>query len=255
MTLPGLDIWVLDIARDTMTRLTFGDNNARPVWSPGGERIFFASTREEGTYQIFWKPADGSGDAKQLTTRGSCLPTSVSSDGKTLIFHKRTERANENRDILKLFVEGDREPEALVETPFDEHSGMLSPDDRWLAYVSNESGRDEVYVLPFTGPGGRILVSTDGGVEPMWSRDGRELFYRNGYKMMAVSVSTDPELALGKPTELFEKPYATRRSIPNYDVTADGEFVMVGIPSSEATQIHVVLNWFEELKRLVPTEN
>jgi Tol biopolymer transport system component len=249
----GLGIWVLDPARDTMARLTFGEGaNWAPLWSPDGERIYFASNRaDKNKLQIFWKSADGSGDAEQLTTGVIRIPTSISSDGKTLIFTHTVE----NRDIGKLLLEGDGEPEILLETPFDEHSGMLSPDDRWLAYVSNESGRDEVYVRTFPGSGGRTQVSTDGGMEPMWSRDGRELFYRNGYKMMAVSVSTDPELALGKPTLLFEKPYATLRQIPNYDVAADGRFVMVGIPPYEATRLHIVLNWPEELKRLVPTDN
>jgi serine/threonine-protein kinase len=148
----------------------------------------------------------------------------------------------------------------LLETPFDEHTGMLSPDDRWLAYVSNESGREEIYVRPFPGPGGKLQISTEGGTEPMWSRDGSELFYRNGNKMMAVAISTEPELAPGQPTLLFQREYETGLSAEfpgsNYDVTPDGRFVMIRIDeSSGSRQIHVVLNWLEELKRLVPTEN
>jgi serine/threonine-protein kinase len=157
-------------------------------------------------------------------------------------------------------LEGEREPAMLLQTTFNEHSGMLSPDDRWLAYVSDESGREEIYVRPFPGRGGAKLISTEGGTEPMWSRDSKEIFYRNGEKMMAVAISTEPELAPAKPTLLFEGRYETGQFYPgfrstNYDVTADGRFVMIrSEESSESTQINVVLNWFEELKRLVPRE-
>ena len=158
-------------------------------------------------------------------------------------------------------LEGEGEPEMLLETSFDEHSPKLSPDDRWLAYVSNESGRDEIYVTRFP-TGGKWQISTEGGKEPMWSRDGRELFYRNGEKMMAVDVSAGAESA-AKPTLLFEEPYELKigSGASNYDVIPDGQgFVMIRTPestteSSGTTQIILVQNWFEELKRLVPTVN
>ncbi len=155
----------------------------------------------------------------------------------------------------------EREPQMLLQTSFDEHTGMLSPDDRWLAYVSNESGREEVYAIPFPGPGGKLQISTEGGTEPMWSRDGRELFYRNGAKMMAVDVSAGADSA-GKPTLLFEGRYDLKDGpgASNYDVTPDGQgFVMIRTPESSeeisgTTQVTLVLNWFEELKQLAPTE-
>jgi serine/threonine-protein kinase len=249
----GTDVWILDLVRDTMTRLTFGEGgNMRPLWSPDGERIFFASGRVDGTYNIFWKPPDGSGDAAQLTRGAYRVPTSVSSDGKTLLFRQQSEGGD--WDIGMVSVDGDGEPEIFLGTSFSEHSGVLSPDDRWLAYVSNESGRDEVYIRSFPEAESKLQVSMEGGTEPMWSRDGGELFYRNGYRMMTVSVSTEPELVLGKPVLLFERPYAVEDSAPNpnYDVTGDGRFVMVSIPSAGATRLHVVLNWVEELKRLAP---
>ncbi len=145
----------------------------------------------------------------------------------------------------------------LLQTPFDEHTGMLSPDDRWLAYVSNESGREEIYMRPFPGPGGKVQISTEGGAEPQWSRDGKELFYRKGEKMMAVAISAEPELAAGKPTLLFEGRYLSGLSAgnpaTNYDVAPDGRFVMIRVEERTApTQLNLVLNWFEELKRLVP---
>ena len=252
----GFDVWVFALGRGILTRLTFGNTSARVIWSRDGERVIFASNRGEGTFNIFSKPADGSGTPVQLTTGAYRIPTSVSSDGNTIVFRQNSNTTG--RDIGMVRLEGESEPEMLLQTLFEEHTGMLSPDDRWLAYVSNESGREEIYVRPFPGLGGKWQVSTDGGTEPMWSRDGRELFYRNGDKMMAVAISTEPELAPGRPTLLFEGRYQSGVSAgnpaTNYDVAPDGRFVMIRADeSSGPTQINVVLNWFEELKRLVPT--
>ena len=136
---------------------------------------------------------------------------------------------------------------------------QISPDGRWLVYASEESGRREIYVQPFPGPGGKWQISTEGGTEPVWNRNGRELFYRSGDKMMAVDISTQPSFAAGKPRKLFEGHYLPNPislARPNYDVSADGQrFLMVKpIEQEQAapTQINVVLNWTEELKRLVP---
>ena len=181
----------------------------------------------------------------------------LSPDGKTLVF--RQNRDTTGRDIGILRLEGESEPELLLQTPFDEDTGMLSPDDLWLAYVSNESGREEIYVRPFPGPGGKLQISTEGGAEPLWSRDGGELFYRIGDKMMAVAIATEPQLAPGRPTLLFEGRYRSGASGGNpatgYDVAPDGRFVMIRAEESAGTtqQINLVLNWFEELKRLVPS--
>jgi serine/threonine-protein kinase len=255
--LPGIDVrdvWIYDLLRGASIRLTFGDgSNVRPLWSPGGERIFFVSNRGDN-WDIFSKPVDGSGEVDQVTMGAYRVPTSLSSDGKTLVF--RQVSSGERFDIGTVRIEGGGEPEILLGTPFNEHTGMLSPDDNWLAYVSDESGRDEVYVRPFPGPDGRVQVSTAGGRSPMWSRDGRELFYRNGDKMMAVTVSTDPNFATGKPTLLFEKQFESDPNHSNYDVAADGRFIMIQAGEQQAaTQLNVVLNWFEELKRLFPVEN
>ncbi|HEX9724139.1 MAG TPA: hypothetical protein VGC53_07630, partial [Vicinamibacteria bacterium] len=256
----GYDVWVLELGRGTLTRLTFGEGSStRPLWSPDGERVLFDSNRVEGTYNIFSQSADGSGTAEQLTTGAYRTPTSVSSDGKTIVFRQNSDTTT-GRDIGMVRLEGERKPEMLLQTPFEEHTGMLSPDDRWLAYVSNESGREEIYVTPFPGPGGKLQISTEGGTEPLWSRDGRELFYRSGEKMMAVAISLEPELTPGKATLLFEGRYQTglvgANPASNYDVARDGRFVMIRAEEgSGPPQINVVLNWFEELKRLVPTDN
>ena len=251
------DVWILDLSRGTLTRLTFGDG-LRPLWSPDGRTVFFGSIRA-GVYNIFSKPADGSGPAQQVTNSPvGVYPAAITSDGQTLVF--RQGGAGQNFDIGSVRLEGAGEPEMLLETSFHEHTPKLSPEDRWLAYVSNESDRDEIYVTRFP-TGGKWQISTEGGTEPMWSRDGRELFYRNGEQMMAVTISAGPEPSLGRPTMLFEGPYDLKAGpgATNYDVTPDGEgFVMIRIPaapagvSGQTLHINVVLHWFQELTERVP---
>ncbi len=224
-----------------------------PIWSADGGRIFFASNRINNTWSIFSKAADGSGVADRLT---SGHPTSISSVGLSLIFRQESESTGS--DIWAVRLGDDSEPEPILQTPFDEHSGTVSPDNRWLAYVSNESGQDEVYVRPFPGPGGKYKVSTVSGAEPAWAPDGKEIFYRNGDQMMAVPVTTEPDFALGKSVMIFEGRY--RWDLSNrgrlYDVSPDGRrFLMIKENEEQylSTQINIVLNWDEELKRLVPT--
>jgi len=147
------------------------------------------------------------------------------------------------------------EPRLFLQTAFTEIEPSFSPDGRWLAYASNETGRFEIYVQPFPGPGGKWQLSTEGGREPVWARNPRELFYRNGGKMMVVDVTMQPNFHAAKPRRLFEGHYAADPlGIRNYDVTPDGQrFIMVKPSDRElaATQIDVVLNWFEDLQRRV----
>ena len=133
---------------------------------------------------------------------------------------------------------------------------MFSPDGGWIAFVSNRSGQFEVYVKAYPGPGGMMQISTEGGTEPHWSPDGKELFYRNQDKMMAVSIQTEPTFEAAAPEVLFERAYAlfNLNMYTNYDVDAQGRFLMIKDTDQEPAQINVVLNWFEELKRLVPTD-
>jgi hypothetical protein len=148
-------------------------------------------------------------------------------------------------------------PEPIVKTSFGEGGPTVSPDGRWLAYVSNESGRNEIYVAPFRRPGERTTVSTDGGNEPVWSPNGRELFFRNANDMMVVDISTDPVLSAGKPRPLFTGAYERSLALwPNYDVANDGRFLMVKkLDSGDAPmQINVVLNWIDELNRQLPPQ-
>lgn len=253
-------IWTYDLARDTLSRLTFeGSSNQEPVWSPDGKRVAFRSSKEVAAGNLYWISADGSGGLEPLASgQYGQIPTSFSQDGQLLTFHELNPTTQRDIWVLRM---GDRKAEPFLRTQFNEGSAAFSPDGRFLAYVSNESGRPEVYVQPYPGPGGKWQVSTDGGTEPVWSRNGRELFYRSGNKMMAVEVTLQPTFSAGKPNMLFEGQYFNQ-PFPligtAYDVSADGRrFLMVKENSkreSSTAQINVVLNWFEELKQKVPTE-
>jgi eukaryotic-like serine/threonine-protein kinase len=229
--------------------------NGYPAWTPDGKRIAFISNKE-GPLNTFWQLADGSGGLERLTTGDDVqTPNSWSPDGQLLAFNEINPKTGIDILVLRL---SDRKTEPFMRTPFNESAPRFSPDGRWLAYVSDESGRYEVYVQPYPGPGGKWQISTEGGTEPMWNPNGRELFYRNGNKMMAVDIVTQPSFTVGRPRMLFEGQYQpTPVTFPNYDVYPDGQRFLMLKPTEQAqagpTQINVVLNWFEELKQKVPT--
>ena len=261
MVSDGEDVWVYDLSRSTLTRLTFEGRNSQMLWTPDGQHVTFRSVRE-GVQNVFWKLADGSGTAERLTTgEFRQNPGSWSPDGQVLAFYQFSGVGGPaDRDIWVLPLEGNRQQQPFLQTQFNEGAPTFSPDGRWLAYVSDESGRNEIYVQPFPGPGGKRQISTEGGVAPVWAPNG-ELFYRNGDQMMAVEITTEPSFRAGTPLLLFEDRYRGTGSggfTVLYDVTPDGQrFLMIkrGEPGlEEQAQIHLVENWFEELKRLVPTE-
>jgi serine/threonine-protein kinase len=247
------DVWIYGIARKTLTRFTF-NSGSLPTWSPDGTRLAYASS-QDGPPNLFWKLADGSAGEERLNPAPLLEgPTSWSPDGRTLSFMRLDSTGTP--DIWVLPLDGERVPKPLVRTEFDEWGGFISPDGRWIAYVSVETGRPEVYVRGFPEPRGKWQISSDGGEFALWSRDGRELFYLSGDKMMAVTISTSPSFRAAASTLLFEKHfYRAQLALRAYDVAPDGQrFLMVQEDEtvSVATQINVVLEWFDELKRRVP---
>jgi serine/threonine-protein kinase len=256
------DIWIWSFARGTLTRLTIDPQLDLGVdWTPDGRRIAYSSSADKGN--IYWQAADGTGAPERLTVRDRPQrPTAFAPDGRTLVF---AEPANPPRDLALVHLTGERKTELLLgETPFDELNGEISPDHRWLAYESDESGRKEVYVRPFPNVnGGRWQVSTNGGTRPYWRPDGSELFYwsatgDNTGQIMVVSVTSGGSFTAGRPRLAVERSYLAPISGRSYDVSPDGRRFLVikdaPAPTSAPSELVVVLNWFAELKRLVPTQ-
>jgi Tol biopolymer transport system component len=216
------------------------------VWSRNGERVAYSSNAD-----IHWRAADGSSAAERLLARDRPqYAHSWSRDGTFLTFME--EHPTDGYDIWVLRLNG--EPRPLLTTPARDMHGAFSPDGRWLAYSSDESGRSEIYVRPFPNVSeGKWTVSTAGGHSPVWSPDGHELFYMNGPGLTAVPVQTQAAaFVAGTPSPLFTGPFDTTQD-NNYDIAPDGaSFVMVEAnPDTRPTRLHLVLNWSEELKRLV----
>jgi Tol biopolymer transport system component len=271
-----LDLWVWDLTRETLTRLTFdAGEDEFPAWSPDGKRIAFSSSRAGGSAtatNVFWVAADGTGVVEQLA-RGETrqlFPAFFAPDASRLVVVGAPQNDADNDDIgIVSVAPGGRsggnaatEIRPLLNTRFGELNPNLSPDARWIAYESNESGQSEIYVRPFPEvDGGRWQVSTGGGVQPVWARSGRELFYRDGNAIVAVPVQAGPSFAAGNPKALFEGRYVLgfggHRS---YDVSPDGQrFLLIKAGAVAASpqaappaRFIIVENWFEELRRLVP---
>jgi len=259
------DVWVFDLARHTLTRLTTEGRNATPVWSPDGTRIVYRSS-VVGPDNLFWQLSDGSGTPERLTTsENNQVPASWSPDGRALAFYTLKQNAS---DIWLLSLGVDRRSHPLLQTTFSQAGVDFSPDGSWLAYYSNDSGREEVYIQPYPGPGSRRQISTDGGISPVWRRDGRELFFvepvqpdgngRPEIRMMAVPVTTQPVLHIGSAKLLFEGQYVSTIPARAYDVTPDGQrFLMLQEkpqPPLVVKEMVLVQNWVEELKRRVPVK-
>jgi eukaryotic-like serine/threonine-protein kinase len=247
----GSDLWILDTLRSTFTRLTSqqSETASYPVWTPDGKQVVFRTPT--GLRSI---DTDGSGRSRTIagTTSGD-FPSAVAPDGVTLAMARRTPESP--ADIYVISLVGDPVPRALVTGLAFEGGPQFSPDGRSMAYVSNDSGRFQVYLRRYPGPDSRWPVSTDGGTSPLWSPTGTELFYRNGNKMMAVSVSTTPDVTLATPRLLFEQRYGygSTAALTNYDVSADGQRFLMVKSESGVAYLNVVQHWVEELKRLVPT--
>jgi serine/threonine-protein kinase len=248
---PTWNVWVYDMERGTLTRLTHQYTNTDPLWTPDGKRIVFTSYRG-GQYGLFWTPADGSGPEERLVASPNFLhPYSFSSDGKLLAYSEQNPQTSD--DIWILPMDGERKPQLFLRTPSQERFPALSPDGQWIAYQSDESGRPEIYVQPFSRGGGRAQISINGGMNPRWAPTARELFYLQAENFMAVPVETKPTLRAGMPRALFEIAFTDSGHF--YDPSADAQKFVFIVPNEQqaaAKQINVVLNWFEELNRRLP---
>jgi eukaryotic-like serine/threonine-protein kinase len=240
-------IQIHDLKRGTRSIVASAGRNAQPKWHPGGHEIAVASDRG-GDWDLYALSPEGAVRPLLIAPLEQWLGT-WSRDGMKLVFYQVDPETS--RDLWVLDLEADNTATPFRETAANERGIALSPNDRWLAYVSDESGRDEVYVESFPQGGSRWTVSTGGGREPVWSHDGSELFYREEQRMMAVSVrESDAGLELGAPILLFEGDYAPEIvGNPNYDVAADGRFVMIRSAQLSSTRLNVVLDWDREIHR------
>jgi Tol biopolymer transport system component len=261
------DEWVVDVARGARTRVTFSANNRfYPIWTRDGLRLTFADG-STGNNRVLSAPADGSGGARTLLDLGPRrFPTSWSPDGRVLALYGSKDESTNNRDLWMLRVDDGKPTQTpFVETPFEERGAIFSPSGKWVAYVSDKSGQNDVFARAFPGPGAEVTISVGGGQEPAWGPSGRELFYRHDGKLLVVRIDeTATALTVGPPVRVFDDPYVldlggAAGGMANYDVSPDGKrFVMVEEQKSasgrsgEPVRLHVVLNWLEEVKARVP---
>jgi Tol biopolymer transport system component len=251
-------LWIYEFSRNTLTPFVTPDGSSQaPLWTPDGSHVIYRGTRA-GRRNLYWKRADGMGGEEPLTSDEGVLqtPESVSPDGQWLVFAETG--GSGGSDVLALPLAEPRAGTAraarpLVRTAAQDTYGRVSPDGHWLAYASDQSGRSEIYVLPFPVPGPSQQVSTGGATEPLWSPGGHELFYvpSSGNGLMAVPVSFSPTFSAGQPRQLYAGRYrASPNTTTGYDISPDGQrFLRVqqGYPDVAVTRIEVVLNWFSRL--------
>jgi WD40 repeat protein len=249
------DLWIHEVTGAGVKRLTFGGFDLSPVWTPDSKHIIYWFSPTTGGItpgELRSVTADNSGPPTTILASPEPIsPTSVSPDGKLLLATKR-ERGNNPLAggvwVVPLESSGATPRAFLQSDKFDYGSASFSPDGHWVAYNSNDSGKNEVYVVPFPEPGGKTQVSFEGGTAPRWNRNGRELFYLNGSKLMAVDVFTSPTFHTGTTQMLFELQYAPAA----FDASPDGKRFLITKPGEapqQSNEVHVVVNWFEELRQ------
>jgi Tol biopolymer transport system component len=254
------NIWIVDVGRNTTTRFTVDSaNDDFPVWSPDGKSLVFSSNRT-GQYKLYIKPTDGSGEERLLTDQPG-VPTSWSKDGRFLLFTNNSPQTAADIWVLPDpgRVSRATKPVPVLATPFAEGSAHFSPDGRWIAYRSNESGTFEIYVRPFSlngitgSAGAKWLVSKGNGLNPRWRSDGKQLFYapQNIRDVMAVDIDTSKGFQAGIPRRLFSSPSSIGASVTGWDLAPDdNRFLLVGPPNAGRTpRFTVVLNWQAALKK------
>jgi serine/threonine-protein kinase len=251
----GTNVWVYDLEREALTKLTFTGDNFWPIWSSDGKRVLFGHYEPiKGEPGIFSVPADGGLPPERLTTADSIQnPSGYSPDG--LVFAITS--LSPTWDILVLRA-GESSPEPFLNTPFEEFDARFSPDGRWIAHTSNESGRREVYVRSFPEGSDRQQISTNGGDQAMWNPKGGELFYKEGNRMMAVDVETGSgAFRASKPRVLYERRFLPGINGPDrFAVSPDGQRFLLTAPSENAPasgQINIVVNWLEVVRQRTGT--
>ncbi len=253
------DVWMLDLSRDIPTRITFGTENQAPVWAGDGRRFAWASDRS-GQFNLYLSSLDDPSKVERLTTSDHRhTPGSFSPDGARLVYAE--DDSTTLGDIWVLPLEGERKPQPVIRTRFDERLPALSPDGRWLAYLSDETGRPEVFVQAFPGPGPKQQVSDNrgadsrlqgrerGGFRPLrWSRDGRELYYWSGDRLMSLPIKARRDLDAGPPRVVLEQ-----TAIVAFDVAPDGRFLMIRQPAgTPLTRLVVALGGAAQIGRTTP---
>ena len=243
------DIWIRDLSRGINSRFTFGpDNSFAPLWSRRGDAIVYASDRE-GAFAIYQKATSGNGEEKLLVKSDVLvIPMNISPDGRVLVYQRQDRKTN--WDVLLLPLTGEEKPVTFRATPFRDVQPKFSPDGRFIAYVTNESGRNEVYVQSYPGPGRTWQISTSGGSDPQWRRDGKELYYRGlDQKLMAVEIRGGDSLAPGLPQVLFQSRVSIGLASTKYlpDPTGQKFLFVAPLGRDAMTPTTVVLNWFAGL--------
>jgi Tol biopolymer transport system component len=254
----GRQIWVQEFARGVATRFAFGAlQDVTPVWSPDGSRIAFASDRggPTGLHQIYQKSSSGAGDDEPLLRESAPkFITDWSRDGRFILYEARAPESSTRADLWVLGLQGERSPRPFLRTAFNESHGRFSPDGKWIAYVSDETGRPEVYVQSFPVSSGKWKISNEGGHQPIWRRDGKELFFfsrnRHLHAVTVASGSSTFEAGPARPLFLLP-PLQAHIGRYQYDVSADGQRFLVSTVTERPASLplHVVLNWTAGLKK------
>ncbi len=246
------DIWIFELATESLTRITTDGTSTQPLWTPDGKRVTYAARRPDGRH-IVWQPVDGTAAATSLVSGYSTtIPGAWTPDGQRLIY---VEQPPTSISSLKMLHIGAPGPEVLLAAPPVYSQPQLSPDGRWLAYVASSSfaqRRPNVFIRPLAG-GAPRQITPDGGGQPRWSADGSEIFVDRLGVILRLPIRTTPEVQVGRPEKLFDR--STQLAGGDYNVTADGKrFLMIKRAESELSSVpfHFVLNWREELNRRVP---